>query len=96
MLIKNYKKSITFKSLNFLFLKKKTRAKIEKQTEVYINVFGFKNKTLYCIYTSKQLFEKNDDLFLLYNSKSFCYIFMKDFNRFVTGKSKRGDKKHFP
>ena len=45
-------------------------------------------KTPYYIYTSKQTFEKHADLILLSNSKNFCYIWVKDFDRFMTDKTK--------
>ena len=46
---------------------KKDYDKIEKQNNMSINVFGYQDKTPYCIYTSKQTYA---DLILLWNSKN--------------------------
>ena len=43
--------------------------KIEKQNNIFINVFHHKDETPYHIYTSKQTFEIHVDLLVLSNSK---------------------------
>ena len=42
------------------------------------------------IYTSKQTFEKYADLLQSSNCKNPHYVLMKDFNRFITNKTKLG------
>ena len=59
---------------DFLFIKK-DYAKILKQYNTSIIVFGYEDKTLYRIFTLKQTFEKYIDLLLLSNSKRFELCF---------------------
>ena len=66
---------------------KKDYVKIEKQN-ISINVFSYKDETPYHIYTSKQTFEKYADLLQSSNCKNSHYVLMKDFNRFITNKTK--------
>ena len=58
-------------------------------------MFGYENKTSYCIYTSKETSEKHIDLLILLNTRNLHYILIKYFNRFMTNKTKHHDKKHF-
>ena len=44
----------------------------------------------YCIYNSKQTFEKHFDLLLLSNSKNFHYVLIRYLNRFMTNNTKHG------
>ena len=44
----------------------------------------------YCIYTSKQTFEKHVELLLLPDSGNFHYFLIKDFIRFMTNKTSIG------
>ena len=59
---------------DFLFIKK-DYAKILKQYNTFITVFGYEDKTPYSIFTLKQTFEKYIDLLLLSNSKRFDICF---------------------
>ena len=72
---------------------KKDYPKIKKQHNIPINGFAYEDKTPYLTYTSKQIFEKHVDLLLLSNSKSSHYVLIKDFNRFMTNKTKHHGKK---
>ena len=56
-----------------------------------------KDETLYHIYTSNQTFEIHVDLLLLLlsNSKNYHYVLIKDFNGFMTNKTKHRGKNHF-
>ena len=62
------------KQLNFKGVKlpvhKKDSAKLGKQ----ISVFSCEDQTPYCIYSSKQTFEKHVDLLLLLNYKNSHYV----------------------
>ena len=86
-----FAKQLNFK--NFLFTNK--TAKIEKQNNLSINVFGYQNKTSCHIYTLKQTFEKRPDLLLISNTNNTRYVLIKDFNRFRTSQTKRHRKKCF-
>ena len=44
-------------------------------------MFGYEDKTTYCIYTSKQTFEMYVDLLSLQNSKNSHYVLIKDFDK---------------
>ena len=52
-----------------------------------ISMFLYEDKTTYCIYTPKQIFEKHVGLSLLLNFKNTRYVLNKDFNRFMTYKT---------
>ena len=66
---------------------KKTMQK-QKNKKIFLLVFGYEDKTPQCIYTSKETLEKHVDLLLLSNSKNSHYIFIKDFDTFVSNKNK--------
>ena len=76
-------------------VRKKDYAKIEKQNHIFINVFGYEDETPHHIYTSKQTFGKQVDLLPFLNSNNSHYFLIKDFNKFMTDKTKYHGKKHF-
>ena len=57
-------------------------------------MFVYKDKTPYCIYTSKQTFEKHVHLLHLSNFKNSHYVLIKDFESFMAKKTNHHDKKH--
>ena len=65
--------------------------KTKQYLVVTITVFDYQGKTPHRIYTSKQIFEKRVVLLLLPNSKNS----IKDFDRFMTNKTKHHGNKHF-
>ena len=67
MLIKKFQNKLILKMQNFLFIKK-DYAEIEKQNNISIDIFGYKYKSLYRIYTSKQTCEQHAHFVLLLNS----------------------------
>ena len=79
---REFAKQLKFEDVNFP-VHKKDYAKIEKQNNISINVFGYEDKIRYRIYASKQIFEKHVDLLLLSNSKSCHYVLIKNFDRFI-------------
>ena len=89
-----FAKQLTYKGVKDP-VHKKDYAKIEKQNHVSINVFGYENETPYHIYTSKQTFGKQVDLLPFSNSNNSHYFLIKDFNKFMTDKTKYHGKKHF-
>ena len=54
--------------------------KIEEQTNININVFGYENKQFYPIYVSKQKNEDILDLLLITKDENKHYVLIKDFN----------------
>ena len=47
-------------------------------------MFGYENKTSYCIDTSKQPFENHVDLLLIWNGKKSHHILIEHFGTFMT------------
>ena len=69
--------------------------KIEVQSNICINVFGYENELVYPIFISKETFEESIDLLhLIKNDKSHC-VYMKDFNTFMFHKTKNFLKNGF-
>ena len=64
---------------------KKDYAKIEKQNNISINVFGYENKTPF----------QHVDLLPLLNAKNLYHVLSKDFSRFMNRKTNHHGKKHF-
>ena len=87
MLKNNFQSKLIIKISHSLF-GRKAFEKIEKQTNISINVFDYKSKTPYHILTSKQTFEKHVDLLLISNTKNSNCALIKNFNRFMTNKTK--------
>ena len=88
-----------FNSLNYDRIKfpvqEKSFSKIEKKSNICINVFCYENKLIFPIYVSDQKFENSMDLLLvIYENKSH-YVHIKDFNRFMFYKTKNKNKKYF-
>ena len=58
---KEFAEQLHFKGVEFAVYEK-FYAKMEKQNNIFINVFVYEDKTPYLIYTSKQTFEKDVEL----------------------------------
>ena len=56
-------------------------------------MFGYEDKTLCLIYTSKVTFEKN--VALVSNSEISHYVLLKDFDRSMTDRTNHHGRKHF-
>ena len=69
--------------------------KIEKQNEININVFGYKNKEPYPIKVSKEKYENHMELLLITEDKNKHYVLIEDFNRFMYNQTKHKESKHF-
>lgn len=75
MLIENLQNNLILKCKITCF--KKDYTKIEKENKISINVLGYENKLLYCIYTSKRtkVLECHRKSCLVINhTKSFHYL----------------------
>ena len=79
-----YKNNLILRDLDSLGM---DYAKIEKQGNISINPFCYEDETPYRIYTAKQTFEKHVDLLQLSNLENSNYVFIKDFNRFMSNKN---------
>ena len=55
---------------------------------ISLNLSYYEDEKPYRVYTSRQTFEKHIDLLLLSKSKNLHYDLIKDFNRFMTKKTK--------
>ena len=69
--------------------------KIEKQNEININLFGYKNKQPYPIYVSEEKYNNEMDLLLITEEENKHYVLIKDFDRFMSHQTKHKEKKHF-
>ena len=69
--------------------------KIEVQSNIFINVFGYENELVYPIFISKEKLEDSMDLLLLTEDDKSHYIYIKDFNKFMFHKIKNEKKNGF-
>ena len=98
---KKYESSLNFNGINFPVAIKDI-PKIEKMNNISVNVFGYENKRTFPLYLSNFQYEpasaSADDiinLLLISNNNNQHYVYIKDFNRFMTNITKRNGKKHF-
>ena len=76
-------------------LKNSMKGLINIQNNICINVFCFENDLVYPVHISKQKFEEYIDLLLINDENKMHYVYIKDFNRFMSNKAKYKNKKHF-
>ena len=69
--------------------------KIEKQTSIKINVFGYEEKQPNPIHISKEMLEDQMNLLLITKAEKKHYVLIRDFNRFMYNHSKHKERKHF-
>ena len=69
---------LIMKELIFLF-QKKDYGKIERQNNIYINVFCYENGLTYPVYGSNQKFRDCMDLMLISDENKSHYVYIKDF-----------------
>ena len=74
---------------------KKDYCKIERQSNICINVFCYENKLTYPVYLSNQKFKDCIDLLLISNENKSHYVYIEDFNGFMFNKTKCKNKKYF-
>ena len=58
--------------------------KIEVKNNICINVFGYENGLVFPIYVSGQKFKDSMDLLLLIDDNKSHYVYIKDFDIFVS------------
>ena len=74
---------------------KKDYCKIERQSNICINVFCYENGLIYSVYLSNEKFENCIDLLLITDENKSRYGYIKDFDRFMCIKTKNENKKCF-
>ena len=77
---------LDYKGIKFP-VSKKDFGKIEKKTNICINVFCFGNNLVYPVYVSDQNFRNCMDLLMITNKNKSQYVYIKDFNRFMCNKT---------
>ena len=68
--------------------------KIEDRFQMQVNVFGYENK-VYLLYISKKSYNQTLNLLLITEKDKSHYVFIKDFNRLMSSRTKNKDKKHY-
>ena len=61
-------------------MREKDFSKIEKKSNICINVFCYENKLVFPIYISDQKFENSMDLLLVTDGDKSHYVYIKDFD----------------
>ena len=70
-------------------MRRKDFSKIEKKNNICINVYCHENKLTFPIYVSDQ------NLLLIIDENKSCYVYIKDFDRFMFHKAKNKNKEYF-
>ena len=83
------------KVLNFLILKIFLIKLKKKKKKICFNLFFYENKLTYPVHISDQEFKNCMDLLMVSDEKKSHYVYIKDFNRFMSNKTKCKNKKHF-
>ena len=91
---KEFLNNLNYEGIDFP-ISKKDYCKIEIQNKICINVFCYENKTTYPAYLSDQKFSGSIDFLLISNEFLSHYIYIKDFDRFMSNKTKNKGKKYF-
>ena len=74
---------------------KKDYCRIERQNNIYINVFSYENNLAYPVYLSDQKCHNSMDLLLISDENNSHDVYIKDFNRFMCNKAKNKNNKYF-
>ena len=83
-------------NLDYKFpVSKKDYSKIEKKGNICITVFCYENDLVYLVYIWKPKFEDCMDLLLLNDENKPHYVYIKDFNRFISIRQNIKIKKTF-
>ena len=70
-------------------MREKDFSKIETKNNICINVFCYKNKSVFPIYIPDQKFENLMDLLLVTDGYKLYFVYIKDFDRFMFYKMKK-------
>ena len=74
---------------------KKDYCRIERHNKIFIDVFCYQKGLTYPVYVSDQKFHNSMDLLLVSNENKSHYVYIKDFNRFMSNKTKNKSKNYF-
>ena len=74
-------------------VQEKDFSKIEKRSNICINVYCYENRLTFLIYVPDQRFENSMDLSLVTNENKSHYVYIKDFKRFTFLKTKNKNEK---
>ena len=69
--------TIEYSSIDFP-ISKKDHCKIEKQNNIYVNIFSYGNGIIYPIYVSNEKFNNSMDLLLIHKENKPHYVYIKD------------------
>ena len=73
---------------------RKDYSKIEHK-KVFINMFLYENDLVYSVYASNKKLKDCMDLLLIADEYKLLRLYIKDFNRFMSNKTKNKNRKHF-
>ena len=69
-------------------MQEKDFSRIEKKSNICINLFNYENELVFPIYFSDQKLKDSMDLLLLIGKDKSHYMYIKDFDRFMFHKTK--------
>ena len=61
---------------------------MQEKSNICINLFDYENRLVFPNYVSDQKFEDSRDFLLLIDDDKSHYVYIKDFNRFVSQNEK--------
>ena len=70
------------------FVSKKDHSKIEQKNSICVNAVYYENELIYIVHVSNKKFEKYMDLLLITDENQLHYVYTKDFNKFMSNKTK--------
>ena len=91
---KNMINDLNYEGIKFPF-SKTDYCKIERQSNICINVFCYENNLTYPVYLSDKKFGDSMDLLLISDENKSHYVYIKDFNRFMCNKTKNKNEQYF-
>ena len=91
---KQYIEKLDYSSIEFPVTVKQIN-KIEKQNNIYINLFGYEEKQKFPINISKEKYQDHMELLLITEGENKHYVLIKDFNKFMFNQTKHEHRKYF-
>ena len=88
---KNMVNNLDYEGIEFP-VSRKDYSKIEQKNNICINVFCYKNNSVYPVYILDQKFKDCMDLLLITDENKSHYVYINNFNRFLCNKTKCGTK----
>ena len=91
---KEFISNLDFDGIEFP-LREKDFSKVEVKNDICTNVFGYEDELIFQTYISDQKFDYSMDLLLLIDDDKSYYVYVKNFNRFMSHEIKNKNKKWF-